>query len=243
VVVAPDVHEPLASGNEARAGEEGAAIVTAVARWMYREWEHRETLLTVIGQHSYGTGLIGPSWGALVCARLLDSTEFAARAVATISGTWTDEARKRELAGAGLPVLFINGTDEPGLFSQPDFQPFPEAGLPKHQAALGRAGHWDWFPPGEGIQPCSGSSSNPCATAWQTATELCLTFFYKYLYRQWFLRPYLLTSPGGRPPLLHTFAPGTGCSVRIRWETETEETSHGRVGEVTLGDWTGGSPW
>lgn len=243
VVVAPDVSGPLSSGNEKTAAADAVALVTDVIRWMYEEWEHREVLLTVIGQQSYPMGLIGHSWGALVCARLVGSPEFPARAVATISGTWTSETAKRQVVEAGVPLLFVNGTDEAGLFNQPDFQPYPEAGLPKHQAALQKAGHWDWFPPGQDIVPCSGSSRNPCGVAWQAASELCLTFFYKYLYRNWFLRPYLLTSSGTRPPLLPSFEPGTGCAIKIRWETEEEETSHGRVGEVTLGDWTEGSPW
>lgn len=243
VVVAPDVSGPLGSGNETSAAAEAALLVTGVIRWMYEEWEHRETLLTVIGQQSYPMGLIGHSWGALVCARLAGSSVFPARAVATISGTWTSETSKQELVAAGAPVLFITGTSETSLFAQPDFQPYPEAGLPKHQAALQRAGHWDWFPPGEDIFPCSGASGNPCPVAWQAASELCLTFFYKYLYRNWFLRPYLISSPGRRPPLLPSFQPGTSCAIKIRWETEEEETSHGRIGEVTLGDWAEGSPW
>lgn len=61
VVVAPDVSGPLSSGKEKTAAADAAALVTGVVEWMYEQWEHRETLLTVIGQQSYPMGLIGPS--------------------------------------------------------------------------------------------------------------------------------------------------------------------------------------
>ena len=76
---------------------------------------------------------------------------------------------------------------------------------------------------------------------WQAASELMLVFFYKYLFNQWFLRPYLMTSPGGRPPILDAFAHGTGCALRVRWDTVSDG-----VGEISLGSGPNprrGKPW
>lgn len=245
VVVVPDVSETIGGGEESAAAASTAALVKQVIQWMYDEWEHRFVLSTEdpCKPGAGWLGLAGHSWGAMACARIAAESDRRVRGVATISGTWTDERSKTELVEAAVPVVFINGTNETGLFSQPSFQPYPEARVPKHQAALQGVGHWDWFPPGADIFPCSGKSRNPCAVSWQVASELCLVFFYKYLYDHWFLRPYLFSSPGGRPPLLHHFDAGTGCAIKIRWATPEEETSLGTVGEVTLGDWTEGSPW
>ena len=246
IVMVPDVHETISAGDEAAAITQTAPDVLELMHWLYERWEHRDVLLNVLGTPSYRMGLAGHSWGALVCARLAGDRHFGPRAVATVSGTWASESSKRELVDAGIPVLFINGTNEPALFSQPFSQPYPEAGRPKHQMALQRGGHWDWFPPGEDIYPCSGPSPAPCTVGWRTASELFLTFFTKYLYNQWFLRRYLLTSPQrDRPNILDDFQTGSGCAMKIRWSTD-EEDDGGRFGptdETTLGDWTEGSPW
>jgi pimeloyl-ACP methyl ester carboxylesterase len=247
VVVVPDVHETIGVSDEGSAVTETAALVTEVMHWMYEAWEHRDMLLNVLGTPSYPMGLAGHSWGgALVCSRLAGDRHFGPRAIATISGTWTIERSKRELVEAGIPVLFVSGTNEISLFADPSFQPYPESGIPKHQMALQKGQHWDWFPPGEDIFPCRGGQEGRCMEGWRAASELCLTFFTKYLYNQWFLQPYLLTSPqGDRPDVLALFRPGTGCAMKIRWSTDGRDTgsSFGATDEVTLGDWTEGSPW
>jgi hypothetical protein len=246
VVAVPDVSGTISTGNENTATEQTAAVVTELMHWMYESWEHRDMLLTVLGTPSYPMGLAGHSWGALVCARLAGDPHFAPKAVATISGTWTSEGSKRELIDAAIPLLFMNGTSDAPMFAQPSMQPYPEAGLPKHQMALQQGQHWDWFPPGQDIYPCSGTPQDRCTQGWRAASELCLTFFTKYLYNQWFLARYLLTSPQrDRGDVLDHFQEGGSCAMKIRWSTNEADDGggFGPTDEVTLGPWVGGSPW
>ena len=115
---------------------------------------------------------------------------------------------------------------------------------PKHQALLDGIGHWDWFGRGGSISPCNTSAPQPaCERAWQTASEMLLAFITKYLYKNWWRPPYLLGSPGGRPPLLDAYESDGGCAIKIRWVDPMASQSQGTTGDVSLGTWSGSDPW
>jgi hypothetical protein len=239
VVVVPDVSETLASGNENEAVPNTASAVAEVIRWMFDAWEHREVLTPPGAWPGSGwLGLAGHSWGAAACGEIVATADLPVRAVAAIAGTWTHHGSRQALAATRIPKLFITGTNDNNLLGI-GLLPYDDAPASKHHAAFQGAGHWDWFPEGgASIYPCSGETDNPCVATWQAASELMLVFFYKYLFNQWFLRPYLMTSPGGRPPILDAFAHGTGCALRVRWDTVSDG-----VGEISLGEWTESAPW
>lgn len=239
VVVVPDVSSTLASSDENVAVPRTAAAVADVIRWMFDSWDHREVLTPPGAWPGAGwLGLAGHSWGAAACAEIIANHDLPVRGVVSLAGTWTRAGSRNALVTTRIPKLFITGTNDLNPFSSL-LTPYDDGRASKHHAAFQGAGHWDWFPAGgASIYRCSGETDNPCAATWHAASELMLVFFYKYLYNQSFLRPYLMTSPGGRPPLLDSFNRGTGCAVKVRWDTLDDG-----IGEISLGDWTEPSPW
>jgi hypothetical protein len=167
----------------------------------------------------------------------------AVKTIASIAGSWDENAAIQALIGAHLPTLMVAGTDDflnasylAGLWNS--------LSIPKHQAALQGIGHWDWFGPFGGIRPCDDGAPRPaCPVAWQAVSELLLAFATKYLYNNWWRPPYLLGSPGGRPPFLDWFDTTGPCSLKVRWNDPTAGGAQHQVGEVTLGNWTAPNPW
>ncbi|MGK6307409.1 hypothetical protein [Variovorax sp. DT-64] len=189
-------------------------------------------------------GLVGHSWGARAAARVAARGKVVqVKTIASIAGSWDENAAIQALIGAHVPTLMVAGTDDflnasylAGLWNS--------LAIPKHQAALQRIGHWDWFGPFGGIEPCDEQAPRPaCPVAWQALSELLLAFSTKYLYNMWWRPPYLLGSPGGRPPFLDWFDPNGPCSLKVRWNDPTATGAQGPVGEVTLGNWTAQNPW
>jgi pimeloyl-ACP methyl ester carboxylesterase len=188
-------------------------------------------------------GVAGHSWGARAAARVAARKQVQVTAIASVAGSWDENAAIDAFVQAGLPTVMMAGSDDflaasylPGLWK-------PLA-APKHQALLAGLGHWDWFSAYAGIAPCDPNTPHPvCPVGWQTASELLLGFMTKYLYNEWWRPPHLLGSPGGRPPLLEWYGTNGPCGLKIRWDDPTYTGSLGTVGDTTLGNWTGGSPW
>jgi hypothetical protein len=189
-------------------------------------------------------GLAGHSWGARAMARVADRRQVEVGAIASIAGSWDENAAIEAFINARIPSLMMVGTEDflnagslTGLWNA--------LAIPKHQAMLQGLDHWDWFGPFGGIQPCDANASRPgCSVGWQTASEMALALMTKYLYNHWWRPPYLLGSPGSRPPLLHWYQQNGPCALKIRWHDPLYSGSLGQIGDVTLGNWTSPfSPW
>lgn len=188
-------------------------------------------------------GVAGHSWGARAAARVAARGQAKVAAIGSVAGTWDENASITALTGSGLPTVMMVGSDD---FFRASYLAamWNNLAVPKHQASLEGLDHWDWFSEFGGIEPCDPGAPRPgCPAGWQTASELLLGFMTKYLYNHWWRPPYLLGSPGGRPPLLHWYSNTGPCAIKIRWNDPTYTGSLGSVGEVTLGSWTEGSPW
>lgn len=187
--------------------------------------------------------LVGHSWGARACARAAVGGQVVATALAAVAGTWDENAAIDALVSANLPTLLMAGTGDFLNFSTL-LALWPSLSRPKHQAALQGLEHWDWFGPMGGIQPCNPATNRTvCPAGWQIASELLLGFMTKYVRGHWWRPPYLLGSPGQRPPLLPWFEGPVGCALKVRWEDLTYTGSLGNPGEVTSGVWDEASPW
>jgi hypothetical protein len=121
--------------------------------------------------------------------------------------------------------------------------PYDILRTPKYQSALHGTGHWDYFGASGGIQPSGGHPAVWCEQTGMITSEIVNVFLAKHLLGMWYLGPYLFSSPFGRPPVLPLFQGGGPCAVKVRWNEPGAGSSLGEVGEVTLGNWTGGSPW
>lgn len=188
-------------------------------------------------------GVAGHSWGARAAARVAARGQVEVAAIGSLAGSWDENASIRAFIDSDLPTVMMVGSDDFLNSSYPAAMWNPLA-IPKHQAIIQGLAHWDWFSAFGGIEPCDPDAPRPgCRVGWQTASELLLGFMTKYLYNHWWRPPYLLGSPGGRPPLLHWYSNTGPCAIKIRWNDPTYTGSLGSVGEVTLGNWTGGSPW
>ena len=185
-------------------------------------------------------GLAGHSWGARACARVAVRGVVKVRAIAAVAGTWDENESIAALTSANIPNFLMCGSaDLTRLSSLPGL--WRSLAQPKHQAAVQGLDHWDWFGGQGGIHPCDPNAPRPaCPVGWQIASELLLGFMTKYLWDAWWRPPYLLGSPGGRPPLLQWFDED-GCALKVRWEDPTATTD--LPGEVTLGAWTDADPW
>lgn len=186
-------------------------------------------------------GLAGHSWGARAVARVADRGQVQVNAIASIAGSWDENAAIQAFINARIPSLMMAGTEDflnagslPGLWNS--------LVIPKHQAMLQGLDHWDWFGPFGGIQPCDENSARPrCPVGWLTASEMVLALMTKYLYNHWWRPPYLLGSPGSRPPFLNWYEQDGPCALKVRWHDSMYSDSLGQVGDVTLGNWT--SDW
>jgi dienelactone hydrolase len=188
-------------------------------------------------------GVTGHSWGARAAARVAARGHVEVVAFGSVAGTWDESASIRAIIDSGLPTVMMVGSDDFLNASYPAAM-WNSLAIPKHQAIIQGLAHWDWFSAFGGIEPCNPDAPRPgCPVGWQTASELLLGFMTKYLYNHWWRPPYLLGSPGGRPPLLHWYSNTGPCAIKIRWNDPAYTGSLGSVGEVTLGNWTGGSPW
>ncbi|HSJ28999.1 MAG TPA: hypothetical protein VLB67_12390 [Acidimicrobiia bacterium] len=188
-------------------------------------------------------GVAGHSWGARAAARVAARGNVEVEAIGSVAGSWDENDSIRAFVDSGLPTLMMVGSDDFLNASYPAAM-WNSLAIPKHQAIIQGLAHWDWFSAFGGIGACDTDAPRPvCPVGWQTASELLLGFMTKYLYNHWWRPPYLLGSPGGRPPLLHWYRNTGPCAVKIRWNDPTYTGSLGPVGEVTLGSWTGGSPW
>lgn len=188
-------------------------------------------------------GLIGHSWGARGCALVAAGGRLAVAALAGVAGTWDDNEAITALTTAEVPNMHMVGTNDQVTLS---FMTGLWSSLkrPKHQAAVLGLGHWDWFGPLGGIQPCDHTMDPVvCPAGWQIASELLLGFMTKYAYGHWWRPPYLLGSPGRRPPLIPWFEDPNSCALKVRWDDPTAPSSLGNPGETTVGDWTEASPW
>lgn len=188
-------------------------------------------------------GVAGHSWGARAAARVAAREQVDVRAIGSIAGTWDENASIRAFIDSGLPTAMMVGSDDFLNASYPAAM-WNSLAIPKHQAIIQGLGHWDWFSDFGGVEPCASDAPRPgCRAGWQTASELMLGFMTKYLYNHWWRPPYLLGSPGGRPPLLHWYENTGPCAIKIRWHDPTYTGGLGSMGEVTLGNWKAGSPW
>lgn len=188
-------------------------------------------------------GVVGHSWGARAAARVAARGNVKVKTIASIAGSWDENSSIAALTGSGLPTLLVVGSDD---FLNASYLSglWPSLPIPKHQAMIQGIGHWDWFGPFGGIQPCDEAASGPpCPVAWQAASELLVAFVTKYLLNNWWRPPYLLGSPGGRPPFLNWFDNDGPCALKVRWNDPTASANQGREGDITLGNWTAPSPW
>jgi hypothetical protein len=189
-------------------------------------------------------GVLGHSWGARAAARVAVRGQLSVQAIGSIAGSFDDNASIHALTTSGRPTLMIVGSDDflnasslAGLWNS-----LP---IPKHQAMLQAIGHWDWFGHNGSIRPCDASTPHPpCPIGWQTASELVLAFMTKYLLNNWWRPPYLLGSPGGRPPLMQWYGSNGPCALKVRWNDPTAAVAQGPIGDITLGTWTADlDPW
>jgi len=197
-------------------------------------------------------GLVGHSWGARACARVAVRGQVRVRALASIAGTWDEDAASYALIDAKDPTLLIAGTADIVTLGYLRYL-WSALTLPKHQAALQGIGHWDWFVQQGGIQFCDPDAERPlCSVGWLTASELLVGFMTKYLRNLWYLvPPHLLGYRGpigslfGRPDLLEWYEPPTRCGLKIRWDDPTADPDRGqvKVGEITKGAWSESAPW
>ncbi len=205
------------------------------------------------------TALVGHSWGARGCAIAAAGNQVSVSALVAIAGSWDENAAIEALVGAGVPTLLMAGGDD---FNSGSLRAlWSQLPIPRYQAVLQGVKHWDWFGTRGGIQPCDPNAARPsCTVAWQVASELILGLLMKQLDHRWYLPPYLLGPPGGRPALFPWFEHGGQCAVVIRWHDPTAPwddssippgTSWATVpappyevqGEVTLGSYTDSRPW
>lgn len=188
-------------------------------------------------------GVVGHSWGARAAARVAARGQVAVAAIGSVAGTWDENASIRAIIDSRLPTVMMVGSDDFLNASYPAAM-WNSLSTPKHQAIIQGLDHWDWFSDFGGIEPCDSDAPRPgCRVGWQTASELLLGFMTKYLNNHWWRPPYLLGSPGGRPPLLDSYTSAGPCAITIRWDDPRYTGSLGSIGEVTLGNWAGGSPW
>jgi pimeloyl-ACP methyl ester carboxylesterase len=188
-------------------------------------------------------GVVGHSWGARAAARVAVRGTVEVTAITSISGSWDENAAIGAFIDAAKPTLMIAGTED--FLNASYLQALWSAlAIPKHQAMLQGIGHWDWFGHPGSIHPCNPSAPRPaCPVAWQTASELVLAFMTKYLLNHWWRPPYLLGSPGGRPPFLNWYDTNGPCALKVRWNDPTASGAQGQIGEITLGHWTAPSTW
>ena len=185
-------------------------------------------------------GLVGHSWGARACARAAVRGNVRVKALAAVAGTWDENASIMALSGANVPTFLMAGSADFITLSYM-IGLWPNLVRPKHQALVQGLGHWDWFGGQGGIHPCNPNAPRPpCPVGWQVASELLLAFMVKYLWNEWWRPPYLLGSPGGRPPILPWFE-DSQCALKIRWDDPASTTS--LPGQVTLGSWSDTLPW
>jgi dienelactone hydrolase len=188
-------------------------------------------------------GVVGHSWGARAAARVAARSNVEVKAIASIAGSWDENDAIRAFIDAADPTLMIAGTEDflnasylQGLWNS--------LVIPKHQAMLQGIGHWDWFGHPGSIHACDASAPRPpCPIGWQTASELVLAFMTKYLLNNWWRPPYLLGSPGGRPPFLNWYDNNGPCALKVRWNDPMASGAQGQVGDITLGNWTASNSW
>ena len=228
VVVSPDVSGHLSSQG---VDENSIGLLISAVDWLREKWIYRDML------SPSAIGLIGHSWGAgHLCGGLL-ARKYPAAAFASIAGVWDEEAADGVI-GAGIPTLFTSGTaDFPT--AGPTAQLYEWAPRPKHEAVLQGVDHWGFI---STIRDCFDPFERGCPAAPLMTSELVLTFFAKYMLGMWYLAPHLLTRPGLRPPVLPYFESSSGCGLKVRWEVDDPDPSR-RRGEITVGNWTGVSPW
>lgn len=188
-------------------------------------------------------GLAGHSYGARACARVAARGQVAVRALASIAGSWDENAAIDALVGAQKPTLMMAGmADLVNLSYLPGF--WPSLVRPKHQAAFQGAGHWDWFGTDGAIQFCDPENGGRCrSVVWSTASEMLVGFMTKYLYNRWQIPPYLLGERFSGQPWggfgsidLTSFF----CGPRVRWDDPLASTP---VGERIWQFWLERAPW
>ena len=174
-------------------------------------------------------GVLGHSWGARAAALVAVRGKVSVQAIGSIAGTFDENESINAVVNANRPTLMLAGSDDAmtasylgGLWNS--------LAVPKHQAVVQNIGHWDWFGQNGSIRPCNESAPGPaCPIAWQTASELILAFMTKYLLNNWWRPPYLLGSPGGRPPLLHWYSPTSPCALKVRWNDPAATGTQGHA--------------
>ncbi|WP_027668930.1 alpha/beta hydrolase [Rhizobium leguminosarum] len=188
-------------------------------------------------------GLVGHSWGARAAAIVAGRGNVEVKAVTSIAGSWDANDAISALIDSALPTLMIAGTDDTlnlsylhGLWGS--------LAIPKHQAMMQGLGHWDWFGFPGSIYACNVPVPSPAQQiGWQATSELVLAFTTKYLLNNWWRPPYLLGSPGGRPPFLGWFSKNGPCAMSVRWNDPMSSSSLGQVGDITVGNWTSLYSW
>jgi hypothetical protein len=191
------------------------------------------------------TGLVGHSWGAKACALVAANRVVSIRGLASLAGTWDENDPVEALADGTYPTLMLAGTADDTSYSfLAGLWPRVAPGhRPAHQAALQGLGHWDWFSPDGGIQPCNRSGDGPvpkCPIGWQTASELILGFMTKHITGRWYT-PSSLIDLGNRPPIYPWYEnASTGCALQVRWAYPEDPP---RFGVWTFGPWSEPPPW
>jgi pimeloyl-ACP methyl ester carboxylesterase len=186
-------------------------------------------------------GLIGHSWGMKACCEVAARGNVHVSSLAAVAGTFDDNEAPANFVQANVPTFLLCGTGDfqtfgylPGLWRNTP--------APKHQAAIRDLGHWDWFGPAGGIQPCDDDVEPPaCNGGARMGSVMLLAFEKRYLGGWWYSSPNLLDRPGNRPPF--DFSDDGPCALAVRWEAPTLATPAGAAGSQELGQWDGNAPW
>jgi hypothetical protein len=207
-------------------------------------------------------GLAGHSWGANAAISAAASGTFGARAYASVAVTRENNygADYRALA---IPTLLIAGMNDllGGPLRQSDFDLGP---TPRYQVALAGMDHFGWFARTE-LWRCDGSEEDCRSGAW-IISEMLASFFARHLAGDSAVVPYLLETPVNRTDLSNLN--GGPCAAKVIFRTSSSSNSWwadlvtpeqvgwgpvpwtwrvlGRFIRreiVTIGTWTGGSPF
>lgn len=183
--------------------------------------------------------LVGHSWGARACAKLLPSGNV--QAYAAIAGTFDDNEAVAALKDAQVPNFLLCGTDDSQQFSYLNGL-WPSLTAPKYQAAFKEVKHFDWFGNDGAIRNCDGTPPMRPDSG-HIAGELIAGFLTRHLARVPFDPPYLVNIPLLRP--WHTRWCDQGSAIQMRWDAPDEQfATLPSTGDGILGPWTSGtSPW
>ncbi len=187
--------------------------------------------------------LVGHSWGARACAHV--AANGGVQALATIAGTWDDNASIDALRAARVPTVQICGTADAQTFSYLNGL-WDSLVTPKYLAAFQGAEHWDWFGRNGAIRACNGTQPSWPDTG-HIAGELLVGFLTRHVAKIAFDPPNLVRIPLLRPWLDPWY--DNGSAIQVRWDAPGEHFYSWPfyplppTGDGILGLWTESAPW